>query len=157
MKKLAIILAVVFGLGILTLGSCAALLAKGTSEVSNEVDRQNQKLNDEVKRQQEELNREVQRQQEELNKELQRQQDELRKQLAPVAPTVEPELPTATEVPSAQPGNPPMYGATHSCRALKDMGLSFETVTEYWVYLDSPADMDDDSDGIPCETVYGQR
>lgn len=46
---------------------------------------------------------------------------------------------------------------THDCATLQAQGMSFDEVTRYWNSLGSPADMDDDSDGIPCETIYGER
>ncbi|TWF92592.1 hypothetical protein FHU35_17235 [Saccharopolyspora dendranthemae] len=48
-------------------------------------------------------------------------------------------------------------GGTHDCATLQARGMSFIDVTGYWYSLGSPSDMDDDSDGIPCETIYGER
>ncbi|WP_461156637.1 hypothetical protein [Saccharopolyspora tripterygii] len=48
-------------------------------------------------------------------------------------------------------------GGTHDCATLQARGMSFTDVTGYWYSLGSPSDMDDDSDGIPCETIYGER
>lgn len=47
--------------------------------------------------------------------------------------------------------------ATHDCATLQSQGMSFAEVIGYWNSVGSPGDMDDDSDGIPCETVYGER
>ncbi|MBQ0925931.1 excalibur calcium-binding domain-containing protein [Saccharopolyspora endophytica] len=46
---------------------------------------------------------------------------------------------------------------THDCAELQNSGMGFTEVTGYWYSLGAPPDMDDDSDGIPCETVYGER
>ncbi|RRO15429.1 hypothetical protein EIL87_15295 [Saccharopolyspora rhizosphaerae] len=54
--------------------------------------------------------------------------------------------------PSTTPRTP-----THDCATLQAQGMSFAEVTDYWYGLGSPSDMDDDSDGIPCETIYGDR
>lgn len=35
-----------------------------------------------------------------------------------------------------------------------DFGMDYATVVHYWMSLGSPASMDDDGDGLPCETVY---
>jgi hypothetical protein len=35
-----------------------------------------------------------------------------------------------------------------------DQGLDYTTVLHYWMSLGSPDSMDDDRDGLPCETVY---
>lgn len=54
---------------------------------------------------------------------------------------------------------------TVSCAALADspptpardgvaLGMDYATVLHYWMSLGSPASMDDDRDGLPCETVY---
>lgn len=54
---------------------------------------------------------------------------------------------------------------TSSCAVLKatpskpvrdgvDFGMDYPTVLHYWMSLGSPASMDDDGDGLPCETVY---
>lgn len=54
---------------------------------------------------------------------------------------------------------------TLSCATLKEspprverdgvfLGLDYATVLHYWMSLGSPGAMDDDRDGLPCETVY---
>ncbi|WP_406692853.1 hypothetical protein REH65_14755 [Saccharopolyspora sp. ID03-671] len=65
--------------------------------------------------------------------------------------------PPAPEVPPVviQPREPVQN--THDCRQLQNAGMSFTQVVQYWYGLGSPTDMDDDSDGIPCETVYGEK
>jgi hypothetical protein len=45
--------------------------------------------------------------------------------------------------------------AGHSCRALMNAGYTFPEVLVYWNDIGSPSDMDNDLNGIPCETVYG--
>lgn len=69
-------------------------------------------------------------------------------------PTTQSPTPTQT-----QTGNPPLYNMTHSCRELRDKyGVTnYQSVMDYWVYLGRPADLDNDSDGYPCETVYGEQ
>ena len=54
--------------------------------------------------------------------------------------------------------NAPAAGptGTHDCATLLSQGMTFAEVTGYWYSLGAPSDMDDDSDGIPCETVYGE-
>ncbi len=51
---------------------------------------------------------------------------------------------------------PGQAAGTHSCRVLQDRGMDFAAVQQYWFLLGAPHDMDDDRDGIPCETVYGE-
>ncbi len=46
---------------------------------------------------------------------------------------------------------------THDCAVLLHEGLTYEQMFEYWISLGSPQDMDDDHDGFPCETVYGNQ
>lgn len=41
------------------------------------------------------------------------------------------------------------------CRDLSSRGLSYGQAVAYWLSQDMPSRMDDDADGIPCETVYG--
>jgi hypothetical protein len=52
----------------------------------------------------------------------------------------------------ARPG-----GGTHDCKALAAQGYAYDDVLTYWLALGSPKDMDDDGDGWPCETVYGEQ
>lgn len=40
------------------------------------------------------------------------------------------------------------------CRDLKAMGYDVYTAIDYFYYEDEPSRMDEDLDGIPCETVY---
>jgi Excalibur calcium-binding domain len=42
------------------------------------------------------------------------------------------------------------------CAAMHAAGWSFEEARAYYEDLGQPAHMDADSDGIPCETVYGE-
>jgi hypothetical protein len=65
--------------------------------------------------------------------------------------------------PVSPPGSPlavpaPQQPAvTHDCKVLLGLGMTYDRVLAYWLSLGSPPDMDDDHDGLPCETVYGQR
>jgi Excalibur calcium-binding domain len=43
------------------------------------------------------------------------------------------------------------------CAAMKAAGWSFEKARAYHENHGQPAHMDADGDGIPCETVYGER
>lgn len=64
--------------------------------------------------------------------------------------------------PCAAPADYP--AGTISCRTLIDppdpsdqqtqRGLSYPALLHYWMSLGSPASMDDDANGLPCETVY---
>jgi hypothetical protein len=51
---------------------------------------------------------------------------------------------------------PKPAGPTHDCKALLAKGYPRDHVTQYWENLGRPADMDDDANGYPCETVYGR-
>jgi hypothetical protein len=51
---------------------------------------------------------------------------------------------------------PKPAGPTHDCKALLAKGYPRDQVTQYWENLGRPADMDDDANGYPCETVYGR-
>jgi hypothetical protein len=54
---------------------------------------------------------------------------------------------------------------TTDCRALMDpppgsdhyLGLSYTSLLYYWITQGRPASMDDDGNGLPCETVYPAR
>jgi hypothetical protein len=46
-------------------------------------------------------------------------------------------------------------GPTHDCRVLLARGYDWDTMIDYWYALGQPADMDNDGNGWPCETVYG--
>lgn len=35
--------------------------------------------------------------------------------------------------------------------------MTYSGVLQYWTSLGMPRDMDDDHDGWPCETVYGNQ
>ena len=35
--------------------------------------------------------------------------------------------------------------------------MAYPEVFQYWTSLGLPQDMDDDSDGWPCETIYGDQ
>ena len=43
------------------------------------------------------------------------------------------------------------------CAAMHAAGWSFEKARTYYENHGQPAHMDADGDGIPCETVYGER
>ena len=53
------------------------------------------------------------------------------------------------------PALPP--AVTHDCKVLFSQGLTYDQVFVYWRSLGAPQDMDDDRDGWPCESVYGER
>jgi hypothetical protein len=55
------------------------------------------------------------------------------------------------------PHTAPQPAGTHDCNVLFKESLTYDEVLAYWIRLGSPADMDDDHDGWPCETVYGQQ
>lgn len=40
------------------------------------------------------------------------------------------------------------------CRDLRDQGYSYQNAYDYWVYWNRPSNMDIDSNGVPCETVW---
>ena len=42
------------------------------------------------------------------------------------------------------------------CRDLADAGFSYSEAVAYWYWDGLPDRMDEDLDGIPCETVYGE-
>jgi hypothetical protein len=64
--------------------------------------------------------------------------------------------------PCAAPGDYP--AGTISCRTLIDppassdrqerRGLSYPALLHYWMSMGRPSSMDDDANGLPCETVY---
>jgi hypothetical protein len=72
---------------------------------------------------------------------------------SPVPITPSPPSPS----PPAASAAPPPGTATHDCNALFGQGLTNEQMFAYWIGLGSPQDMDDDHDGRPCETVYGEQ
>jgi hypothetical protein len=72
---------------------------------------------------------------------------------SPVPMTPSPPSPS----PPVASAAPPPGVATHDCKALSGQGLTYEQIFAYWIRLGSPQDMDDDRDGWPCETVYGQK
>lgn len=43
------------------------------------------------------------------------------------------------------------------CRDLQSRGLDYGQAVAYWLSQDMPDRMDEDLDGIPCETVYGDE
>ncbi|QGK68841.1 hypothetical protein GIY23_04130 [Allosaccharopolyspora coralli] len=54
------------------------------------------------------------------------------------------------------PRNQEWWGTT-DCSVLADNGLTFDEVNSYWAALGYPSNMDNENDGIPCETIYGEQ
>ncbi|MFC7341326.1 hypothetical protein [Saccharopolyspora griseoalba] len=52
---------------------------------------------------------------------------------------------------------PPAAETSHDCEVLLGRGMTYPEVLGYWGSLGSPQDMDDDGDGWPCETIYGDQ
>lgn len=71
---------------------------------------------------------------------------------APARATSVPTVPPVTEVGAG--GDLP---AGLLCRDLLSRGLAYEDAVAYWLQQGRPGPMDEDLDGIPCETVYPAR
>lgn len=71
-------------------------------------------------------------------------------------PPPDPAPSTTVNAPAVVEQQEPMR-TTHDCATLQTQGMTFAEVVGYWYSLGAPSDMDDDADGIPCETVYGER
>ncbi|GAA2349776.1 hypothetical protein GCM10009854_29380 [Saccharopolyspora halophila] len=81
----------------------------------------------------------------------------------PPAPSAPPPA-AAPQPPPAAPQAPPAAApraapspATHDCQVLQGRGMTYSEVLGYWSSLGLPQDMDDDRDGWPCETIYGDQ
>ena len=74
---------------------------------------------------------------------------------APQQPPPAPPPVSPAELPRSPQPSP--VRSTHDCEDLQRAGMDLNEVVQHWYGLGSPSDMDDDSDGIPCETVYGER
>ncbi|QYG93383.1 hypothetical protein HC251_13760 [Iamia sp. SCSIO 61187] len=71
---------------------------------------------------------------------------------APASATSVPTVPPVTEAGAG--GDLP---AGLLCRDLLGRGLAYEDAVAYWLQQGRPGPMDEDLDGIPCETVYPAR
>lgn len=68
---------------------------------------------------------------------------------APLTPLPEP---TAS---SPLPPIPPPNRSYLSCSQMA--GWTFQAMNEYWLSVGAPSALDNDGDGIPCETTHGER
>lgn len=86
----------------------------------------------------------------------------------PASPDVsQPPAPVERSVVVPQPAAPPPpvvtapqgqeWWGTTDCSILADNGLTFDEVNSYWAALGYPSNMDNENDGIPCETIYGEQ
>lgn len=71
--------------------------------------------------------------------------------------SVSPSVVVSTVVVTSPVIVPSSAETTHDCKVLLRKGYTYPQVLQYWIQLGSPADMDDDHDGFPCETVYGDQ